>query len=112
MFTNCPKLKEITIPASVRRIGRWALARCNQLEEIVVPECVEEIDRQAFMECKALRSVVIPASVKQMKNYKYRTDPPQTVVHGCADVTVTVEPKSYAEKYCKRYEIKFKYKGE
>lgn len=112
MFSNCPALREIKLPAAVRSIGKWAFARCASLEEIVIPEGVEEIDRQAFMECPALKTVVIPASVKSIKDYKYRGSAPETVFHDSPNVTAVVEPKSYAEKYCKRYEINFKYKGE
>lgn len=110
MFSNCTALERITIPPAVVRIGKWAFNRCSSLEEIVVPEGVTEIDRQAFMNCTSLKSVVIPASVKTIKNYKYRNNAPETVFHDSPNVTVFVEPKSYAEKYCKRNEIAFKYR--
>lgn len=110
MFSNCTALEKITIPPAVVRIGKWAFNRCSSLEEIVVPEGVTEIDRQAFMNCTSLKSVVIPASVKTIKNYKYRNNAPETVFHDSPNVTVFVEPKSYAEKYCKRNEIAFKYR--
>lgn len=110
MFSNCTALEKITIPPAVVRIGKWAFNRCSSLEEIVVPEGVTEIDRQAFMNCTSLKSVVIPASVKTIKNYKYRNNAPETVFHDSPNVTVFVEHKSCAEKYCKRNEIAFKYR--
>lgn len=110
MFSNCPKLQEIKLPASVQSIGIWAFSRCTSLEEIVIPEGVTEIKRQAFMECDQLKTVVIPASVKSMKNYTYRGRAPETVFHDSPNVTAVVEPKSYAEKYCGKNGIAFKYK--
>lgn len=110
MFSNCTALEKITIPLAVVRIGKWAFNRCSSLEEIVVPEGVTEIDRQAFMNCTSLKTVILPASVKSIKNYKYRNNAPETVFHDSPNVTVFVEHKSCAEKYCKRNEIAFKYR--
>ena len=107
MFSNCKALKNIVIPVGVQRIGKWAFNRCSSLEEIVIPDGVTEIDKQAFMNCDALKSVVIPASVSKMKNQTYRGHTPETVFHESNNVIATVEPKSYAEKYCKRNEIKY-----
>ena len=110
MFANCTALEKITIPPAVVRIGKWAFNRCSSLEEIVVPEGVTEIDRQAFMNCGSLKTVILPASVKSIKNYKYRNNAPETVFYDSLNVTVFVEHKSCAEKYCKRNEIAFKYR--
>lgn len=110
MFSNCRDLQEIKLPAAVRRIGQWAFNRCSSLEEIVIPDGVEEIDKQAFMCCGRLKTVELPASVKSIKNYKYRNQAPETIFQDSPNVTVIVEPKSYAEKYCKRYDIKYKYR--
>ena len=79
-------------------------------KEIIIPEGVTEIGRQAFVMCTSLKTVVIPASVKKIKNYKYRDHAPEHIFEGLTDVTVIVEPKSYAEKYCKRYEIAYRYR--
>ncbi len=110
MFSNCRDLQEIKLPVAVQRIGRWAFNRCSSLEEIVIPEGVEEIGKQAFMNCGSLKTVELPASVKSIKNYKYRNQAPETIFQDSPNVTVIVEPKSYAEKYCKRYDIKYKYR--
>lgn len=110
MFANCKLLQEIKLPANIQRIGKLAFSLCGSLEEIVIPNGVTEIDQQAFEHCDLLKTVVIPASVKKMKNYTYRGQPPRTVFHASESVTVVVEPKSYAEKYCKRNEIKYTFK--
>lgn len=110
MFSGCLALKSVKLPSTVETIGMWAFHSCKALEKVVIPEGVTEIGRQAFVGCTALKTVVIPASVKKIKNYKYRDHAPEHIFEGLMDVTVIVEPKSYAEKYCTRYEIAFKYR--
>ena len=109
MFSNCQGLKEITIPDSVKRIGIWGFRTCKALEEIVLPEGVEEIAREAFVECDDLARVVLPASMKLIKNYR---SPPETPFHKSPNVEAVVVPKSYAEKYCKRNNIPYRYKDD
>lgn len=110
MFSNCPKLAEIKLPAGIQSIGKWAFNRCTELSEIVIPDGVAEIKQQAFMNCEKLKTVVIPASVKSMKNLTRKGFAPETVFHDSPNVTAVVELKSYAEKYCARNGIAFKYK--
>ena len=105
MFSACQSLKEITIPASVKRIGIWGFRECKKLKEIILPEGVEEIAREAFVNCFNLKTAVLPGSIKLIKNYR---SPPETPFHGSPDVEAVVVPKSYAEKYCKRNNIRFK----
>ncbi|MCM1167595.1 MAG: leucine-rich repeat domain-containing protein [Ruminococcus sp.] len=110
MFNVCVSLKSVVLPGTIGKIGVLAFYNCMSLGEIVIPEGVTEIGRQAFMRCAALKSVVLPASVKKIKNYKYRDRAPEHIFTGLTGVCAAVEPKSYAEKYCRRYEIPFKYK--
>lgn len=109
-FSGCYALKSVKLPSTIERIGLWAFHSCKSLEEVIIPESVTEIGRQAFMQCTSLKTAVLPASVKKIKNYKYRDHAPEHIFQGLTDVTVIVEPKSYAEKYCKRYDIKYKYR--
>lgn len=109
-FSGCSALKSVKLPNTVEKIGIWAFNGCTSLEEITIPDGVTEIGRQAFINCKALKTVVLPASVKKIKNYKYRDNAPEHIFMYSDSVTVVVEPKSYAEKYCKRYEIKYRYR--
>lgn len=110
MFSNCKALKSITLPSALQTIRKCAFIRCETLEEIVIPEKVTELEQHAFAYCGALKTAVIPAAVGKMKNYTYRGHAPETVFHECNDLTAVVKPKSYAEKYCKRNEIKYVYK--
>lgn len=105
-FNNCQSLKRVTIPETVEAIRKWAFYSCSALETVVIPEGVAEIGPLAFADCISLKSVVLPRSVQKIKNYTRKGQEPQTVFHNDADVTVTVTAKSYAEKYCRRNNIK------
>lgn len=109
MFSNCRNLKAVNVPDTVKRIGLWAFRTCDELEEIVLPEGVEEIARESFVECVKLKTVVLPASIKLIKNYR---SPPETPFNKSPNVEAVVVPKSYAEKYCKRNNIPYRYKGD
>lgn len=111
-FIYCTTLQHVTIPGTVTTIGKCAFEGCIALETVVICEGVLEIARHAFQNCKSLKSVVLPQSIQKIKNNTYKGTTPQTIFHNDADVTVTVTPKSYAEKYCKRNQIPYVYKEE
>ncbi len=110
-FFYCKSLKTVEIPNSVRVICREAFLHCDKLEEIIIPDGVEEIKREAFACCSNLKTVVIPASVKKINTTLKSNDcPPITIFYFSMNVTVIVEPKSCAEKYCIKNNIPYKYK--
>lgn len=106
MFSGCDRLKSVDIPKGVKRVGIWGFRACKALEEILLPDGVEEIAREAFSECNNLKKIVLPASITLIKNYG---KPVRTPFHGIEGLTAVVEPKSYAEKYCKRNNLQFVY---
>lgn len=107
LFSYCHVLKEVTIPPTVTTIGKWAFQGCTALTTVIVPEGVLEIGQLVFQGCKNLKSVVLPQSVQKIKNYTYnKKTGPQTIFGNNEVVTVTVPPKSYAEKYCRRNNIR------
>lgn len=55
-FSGCDMLLSVSIPESVRSIGRNAFQDCSSLESIVFPTAVEEIGEQTFYGCSALES--------------------------------------------------------
>jgi len=90
-FSNCPKLKEITIPAGVetiqsrafimdkslkkvvfegnlKEIGMEAFSGCESLETIELPDSVEKIYDEAFKGCKSLKSITLPKNLKHLNN--------------------------------------------
>ena len=107
-FRNCRKLAKIKLPDTVTKIGEYAFSMCEALETLVVPEGVTEIGGAAFSECPNLRLVKLPRSLKKAENLTPKDKPPVTIFEGSPNVTALVYPKSYAEGYCKRNNIKFK----
>ena len=59
-----PKGKtSVTIPGSVKRIGKLAFSNNKELTKIKIPDSVTSIGEQAFFCCENLKSVTIPDSV-------------------------------------------------
>lgn len=106
-FARCRSLDRVTIPHSVKVIRREAFCNCSALERIVVSEGVCEIRQRAFSGCVGLKTAVLPRSVQKIQNYTNIGQAPKAIFCDSADVVVTVEPKSYAEKYCKRNNIQY-----
>lgn len=89
-FCNTPKIKSVTLPKSLRTIGRNAFTGSN-IKAVIIPKTValiyksafenaiiesiefEEgsnlsiIEERAFSGCKNLKSITIPAAVKEIK---------------------------------------------
>ena len=103
-------LESIEIPAGVRVIPKSAFWHCANLKEVILHEGIEEI-KPAFFDCQALEKINLPASIKKIENYK-RDGKTVSPFPDSPKLTATVERGSYAEKYCARNGIRFKYSGE
>ena len=64
LFFGCEGLVEISVPDSVRQIGKEAFQGCSSLAAMTLPEGIEELADNLFYGCKALRSFTIPSSVR------------------------------------------------
>jgi serine/threonine protein kinase len=62
-FCNCPDLKAIILPQSVRQIGKYAFNNCLNLSFVKLNEGLEIIDEYAFSGCKRLKTIHLPNSV-------------------------------------------------
>ena len=63
-FESCRDLRSITIPSSVTYIGESAFDTCKSLKSVTIPKSVTYIGESAFSSCTSLKSVTIPNSVK------------------------------------------------
>lgn len=79
------KIVSVTLPDTVKSIGAFAFGFCNSLREVVIPGSVKLIGANAFIDGMG------------------RINP---------NITLTVEKDGFAEHFCKKYNIKFKYKDE
>ena len=79
-FIRCA-LESITIPDSVRSIGRDAFWECRKLTRIVLPEGLEKIASSSFYQCTNLSSVVIPSTVTSIDTSAF---------YGCKLANVTI----------------------
>ena len=106
MFDGCIKLKSVSLPKSIRKIYEGAFSYCKELESIVLPDGLEFIDKDAFYECVSLKTVYIPASCTSIINGAFgKSDKGDRK----EDLTLIVEPGSYAESYCKANMLKYEY---
>ena len=62
-FAGCVSLKEIHLPASIKRIPYHAFIDCRSLTSIVIPEGVVEVQGAAFKGCSKLSKMWLPASL-------------------------------------------------
>ena len=100
-FWDCKSLISVNIPDGVTEIGENTFAECHKLEKLIIPSSVRTVDRRAFYWCDSLKFLEIPKGVEVIGDNAFSL---------CAALTAVVERGSYAEKYCKENGIKFVYK--
>ncbi len=57
-------LQRITLPKSLKVIGREAFAHCSKLDEVMLPSGLREIRDGAFYGCSSLKKVRLPMNAK------------------------------------------------
>ncbi|MEY8427461.1 leucine-rich repeat protein [Lachnospiraceae bacterium 46-15] len=63
-FYRCTKLRTVSMPGSVNRIGSSVFRSCEKLKEIVIPSNVTVIGQYAFMHCYNLESISLPSGLR------------------------------------------------
>ena len=84
-FVRKTKLKTVTIPNGVKRIGERAFYQCGTLTSVTIPKSVTSIGDYAFVGCSGLTSVTIPDSVTSIGDYAF---------FGCSGLTSVTIPDS------------------
>ena len=67
-FENYFQIKTITIPSSVKRIGKKAFSKCS-VEKVIFNEGLKELNDSLFEGCSSLKSITIPNSVTRIGKY-------------------------------------------
>lgn len=63
---NGSSISSITIPGSVKTIGKYAFSMSSNLKSVTIPDSVEFIDLRAFDLCKQLSEVNLPDKMIEM----------------------------------------------
>ena len=59
-FYSCKNLESVSLPSTLKTIGKSAFSGCIKLSEINLPEGLVSIGDYAFYECVKLNNVVLP----------------------------------------------------
>lgn len=65
-------LVSISLPDTVKNIGKFAFAYNLALEEIIIPFGVEKIHAECFFGCESLKEIILPESVNEIGNMAFR----------------------------------------
>lgn len=66
-FQGCEALREMTLPSNLEEVSEECFDGCISLKEIVIPEGVTKIGKYAFRKCESLTRIVIPSSVQEIE---------------------------------------------
>ena len=95
---NCAKLKSVTIPATVKEIGRSSFKKCESLTKITIPSGVVKIDSKAFSGCSELKTITVKST--QIKSVA------KNAFSGISEDAKFKYPKSKKKLYLKLFENK------
>lgn len=98
--------KKYTVPQGIRIIDCYAFAFNDQLTEITLPEGVEELRENVFDYCSNLKRVVLPKSLKEINRTAFHSGKSRKDM---TPITYAVVKGSYAENFCKSYNLKIQY---
>ena len=85
LYVDGQLLKDLTIPASVNKIGDKAFYNCTNLLSVAIPNSVTSIGWDAFSGCSGLSSIAIPNSVTNIGSSAF---------YGCSGLTSIEMPDS------------------
>lgn len=60
------KLKYLSLPNTLKKVGMASFAGCEEIESLNLPQSLEVIDAHAFNSCKGIKQVVIPSGLTEL----------------------------------------------
>lgn len=105
-FEGAASLTDITIPASIERLGTAAFENTG-LTHVTIPDTVQQVDPAVFQNCTELVSVKLPAGLAEIDQYMFANctslqyvDMPDSITkiniyafHNCTSLTSLALPK-------------------
>ena len=70
-FYDCRRLKSLTLPAGITKIGDCAFEYCYGLTSLTLPAGITEIGNSAFSDCSGLTSLTLPANITKIGYYSF-----------------------------------------
>ena len=104
-YSPCAERESLTLPAGVRIVAEDAMSN-GSLRELTLPEGVTEIEEDAFSGCDALTRMVLPATLTRIAEHTLQSTG-TAVAEEPERVTYVVPAGSYAESYCRLYELTY-----
>ena len=80
MFYNCTALSSVTLPKSIRTIGRYAFQGCTKLSSVTMQDGVTKINGYAFKGC-AFTEITLPSTLTSIDNQAFAS---------CKFTTITI----------------------
>lgn len=65
-FSNCERLKTVTVTDSVARINMGAFQGCKNLMKVTLPVSVAEVEESAFYESENLKTITLSATGEEI----------------------------------------------
>ena len=65
-FAECQNLPAVTLPSTLETMGAEVFSGCGKLEGIEIPEGVESIPESAFRHCQSMTEATLPSTLKQI----------------------------------------------
>lgn len=98
-FWNCPQLKEIELPATLKKIGVYAFSATG-LTSVKLPESktLTSLDQFVFFQSKDLKEVTVPPTMTNIADNTFNE---------CSkDLTIKGKANTYALSYAKKHNYK------
>ena len=61
----------VTLPSSLRKIGKYAFSCCNSVSSITIPDNVIYIGEGAFFKCENLKNIIVPEGITSIADYAF-----------------------------------------
>lgn len=71
-ISNCPKLKNITIPNNCKKLRPYAFNKLIGLDRITIPKNVKKIPKGCFNDCINLKEIVFNSSKTEIESMAFR----------------------------------------